>query len=140
MSTVSRILVMQLQLAYARLGLFASISPRRKIDEAGLIEGRKVKLHKSFQITVTKKFVYKNAIRVRIFDNYILTPINKVSTTQYIGDVWNIETVDNTYLVSNAVVHNCGSSMDISEFQEVKRKFRTKYGLQIQTLLFPGGA
>jgi hypothetical protein len=31
----------------------------------------------------------------------------------------------------------CEASMNLSEYQEIKRKIKTKYGLQIQTLLFP---
>ncbi|MEM1580988.1 MAG: DNA topoisomerase [Candidatus Bathyarchaeia archaeon] len=43
----------------------------------------------------------------RTFSEYVLTPIRCVEYIPYSGLVYNLETSDNTYLVSNAVVHNC---------------------------------
>jgi NADH-quinone oxidoreductase B subunit len=39
--------------------------------------------------------------------DFIAVPIRDVSKVPYSGRVNNLETADNTYLVSNAVVHNC---------------------------------
>ena len=39
--------------------------------------------------------------------NYFLRPIRSIDAIPYEGIVKNIETEDNTYLVSNAIVHNC---------------------------------
>jgi NADH-quinone oxidoreductase B subunit len=60
----------------------------------------------------------------RINPDFIVVPIKKISKVPYSGHVKNLETADNTYLVSNAVVHNCsvelgaaaGSRFDIERF------------------------
>jgi hypothetical protein len=49
----------------------------------------------------------KRQANQHVFENYILTPVDRVEEIQYSGKVFNLETEDNTYLVSNAVVHNC---------------------------------
>ncbi|MGD0396741.1 MAG: NADH-quinone oxidoreductase subunit NuoB [Nitrososphaerales archaeon] len=60
----------------------------------------------------------------RISDNFIAVPIRRITQKEYAGRVSNLETSDNTYLVSNAVVHNCsvevgaaaGSRFDMERF------------------------
>lgn len=100
-STVSKKLALQLQLAYARLGIFAYI---RKVHDGGTqyIVGNKCRVLPTYSIgyeTSTRKTVVR--------DSYITTRIYDIERIPYEGDVCNIETTDNTYLVSNAVVHNC---------------------------------
>ena len=103
-STTSKILAMQLQLAYARLGRFARIRREARKGTAQ-IEGRTVKTRDAYSLwLLTSKG--KNA-DFRVSDDSIVVPIRKISKVAYSGEVRNLETADNTYLVSNAVVHNC---------------------------------
>jgi NADH-quinone oxidoreductase B subunit len=60
----------------------------------------------------------------QITPEFIAVPIRKIESVDYSGVVNNLETGDNTYLVSNAVVHNCsvevgaaaGSRLDAERF------------------------
>ena len=103
-STTSKILALQLQLAYARLGRFARI---RREPRAGTtqVEGRTVKTRDAYSLwPVTSK---RKGADFRINVDSVAVPIRKVAKVPYSGEVRNLETEDNTYLVSNAVVHNC---------------------------------
>ena len=105
-STTSKILAQQLQLAYARLGIWASISIKREKMQ-DVIMGRKVSLHPAYLISYP---IHPNNKRtkVRFLNDKLLTPIRAVTKESYEGRVCNLETTDNSYLVSNAIVHNCG--------------------------------
>jgi hypothetical protein len=105
-STTSKLLVQQLQLAHARLRKWASISIKREKSK-DVILGRKVALDHTYNISYPIK---SNSIesKVRFIDDRILSPIRSVTKKSYRGNVCNLETTGNTYLVSNAVVHNCG--------------------------------
>ena len=120
-STTSKVLALQIQLAYARLGHFARI---RREPRAGTSEilRRKVKTRDAYSIwLLTSK---RKVADFRIEEDYIVVPIRKISKVPYSGRVHNLETTDNTYLVSNAVVHNCsvevgaaaGSRFDMERF------------------------
>ncbi len=120
-STTSRILALQVQLAYARLGRFARL--RKEPGEGtAQIEGRTVKTRDAYSIWLLKS--KRKVADFRINSDFIIVPIRKVSKVRYSGHVKNLETTDNTYLVSNAVVHNCsvevgaaaGSRFDIERF------------------------
>lgn len=118
--TTSKVLALQLQLAYARLGRFARIS--RKAD-GGVqkILGRTVVTHDSFTVSVLRSPKISD---VEITNDFIAVPLRRVERVDYSGVVNNLETGDNTYLVSNAVVHNCsvevgataGSRFDAERF------------------------
>jgi len=119
--TTSKILALQIQLAYARLGQFARVS----LGHGGgvsMIMGRTVKTNDTYDISVmTSKRKCKD---FEIGPDFIAVPIKKISKVGYSGYVHNLETTDNTYLVSNAVVHNCsvevgaaaGSRFDMERF------------------------
>ncbi len=120
-STTSRVLAFQIQLAYARFGLFARL---RKEPRGGtaMIQGRTVRTRDAYSIWLpTSK---RKAADFRVNPDYIVVPIRKISKVPYAGHVKNLETSDNSYLVSNAVVHNCsvevgaaaGSRFDIERF------------------------
>jgi intein/homing endonuclease len=104
-NTVSKTLAMQLQLLYARLGIPVGVMLRRK-GGVSYIRGRKVTIHDSYAIY--SRLRAKNK-RMKVLDRYILTPISKVERFPYGGEVCNIHTGDDTYLVSNVVTHNCGN-------------------------------
>lgn len=120
-STVSRILAQELQLAYARLGVWASVEIRDKLDE-GYIMGRKCSLHVKYSVSYPLVPNPKRG-RVRFLEGRILSPIRQITREQYSGFVHNLSTSDNTYLVSNAIVHNCG------------RRFPTDIQLSLHTKL-----
>ena len=100
-ATVSKVLAMQIQLLFGRLGIFVSIA-ERKSNGKGIIQGRTVNLKNIFVISYSTHGSYS-----KIFDDHIATPIRQIERAEYAGNVYNVETTDNTYLVSNAVVHNC---------------------------------
>jgi NADH-quinone oxidoreductase B subunit len=102
-SSTSRILVLQLQLAYARLGLFASVRLKAKGGKS-IIMGRSVNTNDSYEIWLqTNRKCYGFDVQ----PDFISVPIRSITSVPYSGPVNNLETADNTYLVSNAVVHNC---------------------------------
>ncbi len=119
--TTSKTLALQLQLAYARFGTFARIN-RKANGGASKILGRDVMTHDSYTIsTLTSE---RKVSDFRMTPEFIVVPIRKVERVDYSGPVHNLETGDNTYLVSNAVVHNCsvevgavaGSRFDAERF------------------------
>jgi hypothetical protein len=114
MVTTSKKLALQLQLLFMRFNRLLSISPHKP---GKVIEGRKIHaLHESFELRAYNRKGYRNA-QVKFFEKYALTPIHAIQTVPYSGLVCNIATSDNSYLVSNAVVHNCGT-----EFAEEKTR------------------
>jgi len=119
--TTSKLLAMQLQLAYARLGQFAKISKKADGGTSKLL-GRTVTTHDSYTIsTLTSR---RKCSDFQMTSEFIAVPIRRIETVDYSGVVNNLETSDNTYLVSNAVVHNCsvevgaasGSRFDAERF------------------------
>lgn len=119
--TTSRTLALQLQLAYARLGIFARINRKAEGGPAKLL-GRDVITRDSYRIsTLTSE---RNTSDFQVTPEFIAVPISKVELVDYSGTVSNLETGDNTYLVSNAAVHNCsvevgaaaGSRFDAERF------------------------
>ena len=105
-TTTSRILAQQLQLAYARLGKWAGIYVKREATE-GIIIGRKCSFHCVYFVSYPLESNIKRQ-KVRFVGDKVLSPVRHVTRESYNGNVYNIGTDDNTYLVSNAIVHNCG--------------------------------
>jgi len=120
-NTTSQVLALQIQLAYARLGRFARLR-REKRAGTSVIQGRKVQTRDAYSIWLLTS--RRKAADFRINSDFLIVPIRKTSRVPYSGRVLNLETTDNTYLVSNAVVHNCsvevgaaaGSRFDIERF------------------------
>jgi NADH-quinone oxidoreductase B subunit len=119
--TTSMVLAQQVQLAFARLGEFARITMGHR-GGISTIMGRTVKTHDAYDISVMSS--ERKVFDVEIGPEFIAVPIRNVSRVPYSGPVNNLETADNTYVVSNAVVHNCsvevgaaaGSRFDIERF------------------------
>ena len=102
-TTVSSTLVQQTQLAYARLGMpsFISVVPAGE---------QKILGHMSHRTETYHLYLPNQEVRckyAKVTPLHILMPIRKVERIPYEGIVCNDETTDNTYLLSNAVVHNC---------------------------------
>ena len=100
-SSVSKVLAMQVQLLFARLGTPVSLT-ERKNNPTGCIQGRLTSQRTSYVLSYSNHGTFN-----KVFDDHIAYPIRKLERTEYKGNVYNVETTDNTYLVSNAVVHNC---------------------------------
>lgn len=119
--TTSKVLALQLQLAFARLGQFAHIKEGHKGGPSRIM-GRAVKTHDTYDISVMASD--RKISDFNMQGEFIAVPIREISEVPYSGTVRNLETSDNTYLVSNAVVHNCsvevgaaaGSRFDIERF------------------------
>jgi len=105
-STTSNLLAMQLQLISARLGFHLSVNSANK-KRTGTILGRKVKLHEKFEVRGQIEQGRRQAIKS--VGEFLYTPVRRVERIQYSGPVHNLATQDGTYLISNAVVHNCGA-------------------------------
>lgn len=127
-ATVSKILALQLQLMCARLGRWESIIPspqgkrNSKVGHSSILKPN-AKLHRMYVLYLSRKKPLDAPLfsKVRMFKNFMLVPIRKISRHQYGCRVWNVTTADGTYLASNAIVHNCGSekllSMPIGEMK-----------------------
>ncbi|MDA4114003.1 MAG: hypothetical protein OK474_08150, partial [Thaumarchaeota archaeon] len=102
-TSTSRTLVLQLQLAYARLGHFARVRIGHRGGESSIM-GRTVHTRDSYEVWLQTN---RKASGFKVEPDYIAVPVREVSLVPYSGEVNNIETTDNTYLISNAVVHNC---------------------------------
>lgn len=108
--TVSYVLAQQLQLAYGRLGIFASVIRDRKERDI-IMCGRRIHQHNRYRIQFYDDSNSNNSNKkcsIALHGEYYYVPINAISRHRYTGDVYNVATQDNTYLISNAVVHNCG--------------------------------
>ena len=130
-TTVSKTLALQLQLLSVRLsGVFhitvhdyskyESTAPDGHIIKGGI----QYKVNSSSN-SIIKLFDEEGANRhnksYKVFDNYVLVPINSVETIDYKGKVMNLTTNEGNYLVSNMVVKNCKSP-----YWDVERRARQK--------------
>ncbi len=101
-SSVSKTLALQLQLAYASLGISARVTFVK--GGQSMFYDKPINKHDFYVIQYLKDPKYRYSRRI---GNYFIHPIREIEHVPYSGAVHNIETADNTYLVSNAVVHNC---------------------------------
>jgi len=112
--TSSKVLALQSQLLVASLGGVVGISYVKPYYRQ--LRGKIIKSSDSWQLRGSSRrlaeifgynhrgFTMNHAVTE---EDYLLIPIKKISSEHYQGIVHNIETEDNTYLVSNAIVHNC---------------------------------
>jgi pyruvate/2-oxoglutarate/acetoin dehydrogenase E1 component len=110
-------LALQVQLLAASLGAMMGISHRPPQSHFLSSEKRVIYSHEGWQVSgsstnVAKIFGYtdsadrKKEYYIDIGD-CILVPTVSVTKETYVGPVYNIATSSQTYLVSNAIVHNC---------------------------------
>ncbi len=124
MVTTSRLLALQLQLAYARLGWYASVYNNHHGGEA-TIQGRGATTEEAY----TVRFSPTNS-NVRVFEDethrFFMLPIRSIATSQFTGTVYNLGTAeDNTYLISNIVSHNCCHAEENAIVQAAKNGIQT---------------
>lgn len=102
-NTASPTLALHLQLAMARLGKFARLG--RFERDGGVIDGRRIGRFAAWAATWSREAPARS--RYMMTEDAFATPVVSASRRAHEGEVHNVETTDNTYLVSNAVVHNC---------------------------------
>jgi intein/homing endonuclease len=108
-TTVSKVLALQLQQLYSRMNVFATIFKRRG---SSVILGRMVNSRNQYLVRASTAKISENPRRaVKLSGDKVLVPIRKITTKNYEGTVYNLRTSDETYVASNLVVHNCGSKL-----------------------------
>jgi DNA topoisomerase IB len=118
LATSSRILALQLQKLLSKIGIFAPISLKSgKLIK--VILGRKIKAHQAYHVSVMGKAIEKlgftygaRRFRPRYYDvgNYFYIPIKEIKRAPYSGDVFNFQTMNGLFEISNVAVHNCGAT------------------------------
>ncbi|MDG6901004.1 MAG: SufD family Fe-S cluster assembly protein [Nitrososphaerota archaeon] len=98
--TTSGLLAMQVQLLGARKGLFFRIT---RASKAGNVQGRSVRIHPKYDVRCS----LSDSNQTRVDDKFIYAPIRRIENIGYSGPVYNLGTTDHTYLISNAISHNC---------------------------------
>ncbi len=135
--TSSKTLTLQVQLLTASLGGILGISYVKPYIRE--IRGGKVISKDSWQLRGTSKslgkifgYEHKGAEISHVIyrDNHILVPVKSIEGEKYNDMVCNIETEDETYLVSNAIVHNCHEHLEYYSLESLKYLFE-KNGLEI---------
>ena len=104
-ATTSKVLAQQLQLAYARLGVFVSLSSRPPRDAR--FGDRVYRCKTAYAGLFYPEGKDGRTGTYKENPDYFFVPISGIGSFYYSGEVWNMTTEDNSYLVSNAVVHNC---------------------------------
>lgn len=120
LTTSSRVLVQQVQLLMTSLGCLPGIwhrDPAESTLKSGRVihQGESWILGSSSPDAATIFGMQREGREMWSYvdvGDYVLTPVTEKKAKWYDGLVYNIETGENTYLVSNALVHNCedGSS------------------------------
>jgi hypothetical protein len=121
MVTVSKLLALQLQLAFARFGAMAAIyvgKPKNNIyicgklthsSESYKLYGRTPELMSIFG----KPYLKKRPTRYS-FDigDSLIVKVANAGLVPYKGKVYNVETTNHTYVVNSMAVHNCHQLLD----------------------------
>ena len=118
MTTTSKLLALQLQQAYARLGIFAGIKIQH--EEGGYeIEGRIVHQREAYAVGFVEE---PRHTRARRAGDLFYLPIRRVIREKRLTTVYNVQTSDGTYLVNNVIVHNCYTRLPMAELGEIKAR------------------
>ncbi len=124
--TTSEVLAYQIRMILTKLGLFSSISCRKKekigpsrIGQRSIfarndcyclkVGGRSLQSLSEI-LGVPHPFIKKRSgtrRRGKCSTNYLWLPIRSIERVPYEGDVHNIETDKHSYVLSNMAVHNC---------------------------------
>ena len=136
--SASKTLVYQVQLMLATLNEMTGwsyVKPYIREIRGGIvnskdswqIRGKNIFLDKIFY---SNSYILRSNIRYSYDDNYVYVPVKSIMKEPYNGLVYNIETENHTYVVSNAVVHNCHEHVFYYSLFNLKKLFE-KYGFQI---------
>jgi len=105
MCTVSKLLALQLQQAYARLNIFANINIHHKAGPH-LISGGSVNQAEAYDIWFVENPQFTHVKRSKTGEMFYI-PVRQIEKIHFEGQVHNVETSDHTYLVNNVIVSNC---------------------------------
>lgn len=118
--TVSKKLALELQLAYARLGYFASIRQCNRGER--IIRGKTLKPYTIFEVEIHAKKVSTRdfgngelnslSYRWKEFEDYIAVPITSIEKKAFEGTVYNLRTENHEFAVNNVVTHNCDMAIN----------------------------
>lgn len=116
--TNSKVLALQIQMLFARLGYVAALLHGLR-EETIIIEGRRVNANPYYRVATTSTpaiqalgyYVHSKQVREYAFvrDSVILTPLSNVVKIPYDGKVYNLSTTDETFSINNIICHNCGT-------------------------------
>jgi intein/homing endonuclease len=109
-STTSKTLALQLQLAFGRLGIFISLRIERP-EREGVILSRRVMMKETYAGVWCSDS--RATRRKRLHKEAFYLPVKRAKPVPYSGLVFNLETMDHTFLVSNMVVHNCAGNCSV---------------------------
>jgi len=104
-NTVSPGLALQLQSILSRLGVFATARMER-VGGPGEIIGRSIVRKNLYTVQWRAT---KNPGEIRKIAGGWAVPVKCISRREWSGDVYNLETVANTYCVSGFATHNCSA-------------------------------
>lgn len=128
--TASKLLAIQVQLMVASLGGMLGMSyvkPYKRVIRGGAVASKDSWQLRGSSPRLAEIFDYAHSGTVVqhgfVGDDYLLMPVKQVATEQYEGEVCNIETGDHTYLVSNAVTHNCHEHLEFYSLQSLYELF-----------------
>lgn len=102
--TVNKKLALQLQLLQASLGRVTIITKRK--NKSHTVNGRMIKGGVIYHCTSYLRKP-KRGSGFKITNEYIFSPIRHIERIPYKGWTYNLETERDSYLLSNAIVHNC---------------------------------
>jgi predicted metal-dependent peptidase len=121
LGTVSLQLALHTQQAIGRLGIFACM--RKIIVKERMIRGQKLEAGHLYVVdwnkpestprTMNGHTIVSHSERWKVSGNNYLVPITEKVESDFNGKVFNFETEDHTYMVSNAVVHNCDFAINL---------------------------
>lgn len=134
----SKALIYQVQLMLATLNAMTGFSYVKPYERE--IRGGKVNSKDSWQLRGKNKYLdeifntnyckKRTKLRYHFDDNFVYVPVKHINESAYKGKVFNIETKNNTYVVSNAVVHNCHEHIYYYSLFNLKNLFE-KNGMKI---------
>ena len=115
-ATVSKLLALQLQMAWARFGVLLNLTEDRS-SKTSVIRGKSVtsgviyrgqsSLKESFDLMGKHSSATRPTRYIGVVDDAIFTPVTKVTVTPFSGMVHNLETTCHTYAAGNMMTHNC---------------------------------
>ncbi len=130
-TTVSKTLAYQVKLLFARFGIASSVGSKK--GGRGVILGRAVRTNEKFMVrvsrtqanpafqllgigkTITKERTFKVKALVSgkyLRGSYIRVKVQKKSTANYLGPVYNLEVdEDNSYVGTSCIYHNCSAQI-----------------------------
>ncbi len=98
--TSSKVLALQLQQMFARIGKFCALNEQKR-EKIAVIQGRATHQHNIIKGRVAEKN------RVYFDGNKIYVPLTKNEPIWYEGNVYNFTTENHMYSIGNLVSHNC---------------------------------